>query len=44
MTSLQLFEQSRTQTAHDPIDWGTGELRRDKFDTSVHRGPTFLLK
>jgi len=44
MTSLQFFEHSRTQTAHEPIDWGTFQLRKDKFDTSIHRGPTFLLK
>jgi hypothetical protein len=42
MTSLQFYDHKFDP--RPPVDWGRGDLQKDKFDPTLIKGPTFLLK
>ncbi|CAF0732237.1 unnamed protein product [Brachionus calyciflorus] len=43
MTSLQFFDHSSIES-RPAVDWGTLDLQSEKFDPTIIKAPTFILK
>lgn len=43
MTSLHFFDHSNIEP-RPPVDWGTLDLQSEKFDPTLIKAPTFILK
>ena len=44
MTSMEFFSHEKIAQNQPVVDWGTLDLRHEKIDSSVIKGPTYLLK